>query len=58
MLLGIICTVIILDFIEVHESEICLRIYLAVVTEKQVDKQGKLTVNEPGITKARTSSSL
>lgn len=51
MLLGGICTLIVLDFIEVHESQICLRVNLAVVSEKKTDKQEKLTLNETGITK-------
>lgn len=51
MLLGGICTLIVLNFIEIHESQICLRINLAIVSEKKIDKHGKLTLNETGLTK-------
>lgn len=50
MLLGGICILIVLDFIQVHESQICLKINLTIVSEKKIGKQGKLRLNETGIT--------
>lgn len=50
MLLGGICTLIVLAFIEVHESQICLRINLAVMSEKKIGKREKLRLNETGST--------
>lgn len=54
MLLGGICTVIVLDFIEVHESgkKKSLLENLACGSEWKTSRQaGKAHINEPGITK-------